>query len=210
MQKTFASLLITLAASVLAIAAAFVVGQRSAEHRIRDDVTRSEERQKALINELRRDLAPRPGAQVAPAVPDAVASIEAEEPATSDVVIALAEPASSGAPMTASAPIETAETTASAIIDTPPSEAPSGDADSTEAPATPIARELFDAVAVGTAYTEVAQKFGREGRAALTMDDASGIQTKQYLWQWTGPTGDAFRVDMRFVNGRMTEKVFRD
>ncbi len=229
MQKTFASLLITLAVSLLGIAAAYMVGQRSAEYRLRDDVARSEATQRALIEELRRDLAPRP----TEVVPVKTASLERVEmnaaesarvdntpapPVPADEPAAEPDPENAAtavnlAPIVAqpenNTPVEP-ETPDPGVSDMPIADAVPASADSEEPPAPPIARESFDAVALGTSYTEVAQKFGREGRASLTMEDASGTQTKQYLWQWVGPAGESGRVDMRFVDGRLTDKSYRE
>ncbi len=224
MQKTFASLLVTLAVCVWAIGFAYVFGQRSAEQRIREDVTRSEAKQQALVEELRRDLAPRAGA----AGVDLVDGVEVVDAAGAGTDASGADPvlAASGGADAADETLAAPDSEARAAvglgaavprpgvdsISEPESAVVEAIVEATtaqEPPAPPVARESFDAIALGAAYPEVARKFGREGRAALTMEEAGGVQTKQYVWQWAGPAGEACRAEMRFVDGRLTDKNFR-
>ncbi len=181
MQKTFASLLVTLAVSVMGIPVAYLVGQRSAEHdiqqRLIEERARARAEQQALISDLRAGLAPPPAAANAPLADSA-------------------PPASAPAPKSPQPTEETPAPVAEATSATPPLPA--------------IPRESFDAVALGVTYPEAAQKLGREGLPALTMEDGLGSLTRQYVWQWIGPQGKPGRATLRFVDGSLTEKNFSE
>jgi len=217
---------------MLGIAAAYIVGLRTAEFRMQADLERSREEQQALVDQLRRDLAPRPAEAAVAHAPALSAAPEESAPVTEQPVAPETYPladTSSVAPLAMApqpdevqpepivAAVSDAPAPEAAVDDPLPAEAPpvavapeTQEQSPAEAPAPPIARETFDAVALGTAYTEVAQRFGREGLAALTMQDASGTETKHYFWDWTGVAGQACRVSMRFVDGRLTDKIYRD
>jgi hypothetical protein len=101
------------------------------------------------------------------------------------------------------------------VADVPPANLPpaapsANDATANETPAASIAREAFDTAPLGSSYDEIAQRFGREGVAALTMDDASGVQTRHYVWKWGRADGGTSRISMRFVNDRLTQKSWLD
>lgn len=244
MPKTLAVLLITLVVSMLGVALAYLVGQRTAEFRMRSEIERSRLEQKALVDELRRELAPprelaarpveiaasSPGANPPAAVaqreetapvaepmaqnpdsgvetpsvaPLAMARKETEA-APEDVATAVSREASAPEPSAEPAAPETAQEMPPVAGEESPGLSPDAP------PAPPIARESFDAVLLGTLYTDVAQRFGRDGLAALTMQDATGTETKHYFWDWIGSAGQACRVSMRFVDGRLTDKIYRD
>lgn len=213
MQRTFASLLVALAASVLAIAAAYIVGQRSAELRMREDVARSEERQRAMVDELRRELAPRPAAESeAPVVSkvDAPPPTATPEPAPAPEPVApppAPEPAQA-TPAEEPAPTSAVLATADPVAKNVSEAAPQVPAD--PAIGGPISRDQFDAVDLGVTYSDAAAKLGREGRIAMTMNDASGSQTMQYVWQWTGANGEPGQIVMRFENGKLKDKKFSE
>jgi hypothetical protein len=204
MQRTLASLLVALAASVLAIAAAYIVGQRSAEFRLREDVARSEERQRAMVDELRRELAPRtPGEPSMPvtrvaaplATPEPVQSAPEPEPAPvkePEQVNSEAPPAEAVVPEAASVQAVVTQTPSDAVVENP------------------ISREQFDAVGLGASYADAVTKLGRDGRIAMTMNDASGSQTTQYVWQWSGASGESGRILMRFEDGKLKDKKFSE
>lgn len=228
MPKTLVLLLATLTVSVLGIGVAYLVGLQTAEYRMQSEIERSQKEQRALIDELRRDLAPRP-VDVAVAAPVEIPPSPAEPEAAPEPATAAVEPmASTPEPVAeTSEPVEPepASTEMAKAID----EEKSAVASWVESPdmpdevmperetplpaepaAPPIAREAFDKVALGARYADVAECFGRDGLAALTMEDADGTETKQYVWDWTGPDGAACRVSMRFVDGVLTDKVYRE
>jgi hypothetical protein len=178
MQKTFASLLVTLVVSIIGIPVAYLVGQRSAEHdverRLTEERARARAEQQALIADLRENLAPRPAVATPPAKSEPAGTLPA--------------------PVVEPKPMEKLAEVAESVLEVPPA----------------IPRESFDAVALGTTYPEIARKFGREGVPALTMEDEHGSLTRQYFWQWTGPEGKPGRVTLRFVDGSLTEKDYRE
>jgi hypothetical protein len=201
MQKTFASLLVTLAVSVMGIPVAYLVGQRSAEHdverRLTEERARARAEQQALISDLRENLAPKPAVATQPAKSAPVAALPAPvvgpKPAEK-----LAETA--GPPAPTVAPESAA----------PADQAPPPAAESVAKVLPAIPREFFEAVALGATYPEIAQKFGREGVPALTMEDERGSLTRQYIWQWIGPEGKPGRVTLRFVDGSLTDKDYHE
>jgi hypothetical protein len=228
MHKTFVFLLATLVVSIMGIGVAYLMGQQTAAERLRGEIERSREEQRALIDELKRDLAPRPaenGVMTAPVetraaepTPKSAESPAAETPAPPEpkqeepepLVVAEALPEAESEP-NAPEPVDAAPEGDARGASQPEeaSEAESGP-ETVEPPAPPIARESFEAVALGTLYADVAQRFGREGLAALTMQDATGTETKHYFWDWIGTDGQACRVTMRFVDGRLMDKIYRD
>lgn len=226
MPKTLALLLATLGVSVLGIGVAYLMGLQTAEYRMRSEIERSREEQRALIDELRRDLAPQPAdTAMAAAIETLLPPAEPEpapEPVAADVEPAAEMPeviAETNAPVEPEpAPTEIAKVMEeeSTGIDAPlapdelmPEPEPAA-GEPAEPAAPPIARDAFDKMALGARYVDVAECFGRDGLAALTMEDADGTETKQYVWDWIGPEGETCRVSMRFVDGVLTDKVYRE
>jgi type II secretory pathway pseudopilin PulG len=191
MQKTIAALLITLAVSVMGIPLAYFVGQQSAasdvERRLTDERARARTEQQALIADLRDNLAPHRAAAV-PAM--AQPAVESPPPKGSEPP---EKPAAAPAPRT-----EPAE----------PDPSPTAEIAALNLPAIP--KEDFEAVTLGETYPAVARKFGRDGSPALTMEDESGSMTRQYVWEWARPEGGPGRITMRFVDGVLTEKDYRE
>lgn len=233
MPKTLAVLLITLVISVLGIALAYLVGQRTAEFRMREEMERSRLDRQSILDELRRDLTPPPAETAAnpPIEYPVVANLPEETmPAPEPTVetpdaapIATAKPETETAidsDTSVSAEPSVPEPSPEPAAPAPQEEVPAVVAEespalaSTSAPVPPqapaITRESFDTIPVGTPYTDVALLFGRDGLAALTMEDASGTETRQVFWDWIGDAGQVCRVTMLFVNGRLTDKDYRE
>ncbi len=223
MPKTLVLLLITLIVCVLGIGVAFLVGQQTAEQRLRSQIVQAREEQRALVEELKRDLTPQMQAAAPVVTPPPPAETPATEPAPTPeaqepINLARAEPQPESV---ASEPV-VMEVVQESPAPTPTPEAPAPEIEAVAPPVSPpaenalppspppIAKASFDAVALGTAYADVAAAFGRDGLAALTMQDASGTETKHYFWDWIGAEGQACRVSMRFVDGRLTDKIYRD
>lgn len=223
MPKTLVLLLITLMVCVLGIGVAFLVGQQTAEQRLRSEIDHSREEQRALLEEFKRDLAPQVQATAPIVTPPAPAEIPHTEPVSTPaeqepITVARAEPQPepvAPAPVVTEAatePLPAAPTSETPAPETEPVAPPVSVSATETLPTSPpaIAKTSFDAMALGTPYTDVAAAFGRDGLAALTMQDATGTETKHYFWDWIGPEGRACRVSMRFVDGRLTDKIYRD
>jgi hypothetical protein len=60
---------------------------------------------------------------------------------------------------------------------------------------------------MGTTYEQVVREFGREGEPMMTLEDGEGIVTTQYAWNWLDTEGNAARIRMQFVDGRLIDKA---
>jgi hypothetical protein len=184
MEKTVASLLLTLVISVLGIPAAYLLGQRSAEQHYREEISQLRDEQRALVASLRSDVRATP--PVTTPVEPAHVHAGFDEPARTESpdreTLAQAEPA--------------------AVEPTPNAPPPP----TAEIAGPPIPEAAFDAAMPGTPYDHVVREFGREGEPMMTLEDGAGTITTQFVWQWRDADGTPNWIRMRFVDGLLIDK----
>lgn len=196
MERTYAAIALTLAICVMAIPAAYLMGQRSALEIAR--------------RQYEESLARARVAQLTPAAPNpSEPTLNSPQVLPADTRIARLNRASVESP----SPDAMRMAQSPAASEPSPSDVTRGPStDTAESPdaetsfLTPIPQSAFDAAAVGTTYDEVVREFGREGEPMMTLEDAAGTITTQYAWDWLDTEGKVARVQMQFVDGRLMDK----
>lgn len=86
---------------------------------------------------------------------------------------------------------------------------PSDDASTQGEAQSAITFEAFEALELDTSYQAIVKAFGREGSMKLSMEDNTGSITQQFVWKWIAADGTPGKVDLSFVNGKLSDKSYR-
>ncbi len=71
-----------------------------------------------------------------------------------------------------------------------------------------ISQETFMKLKDGMSYDEVVDALGREGENTLNMLEPDGSGTSAYVWKWTNNDDSQDRLNVTFVNLKLTDKHY--
>lgn len=184
MQKTFASLMVTILVCFAGMPLAFLAGQRSArqalEREMEARLDRVEREQQQMLATVQREL-----------------TSDFDKPSESRKRSAMGDDASDM--VSENQDLKYTERGSEPV-------AVSGRHEQIE-PA-PIALEQFEALLLGMTYPEAVAAFGREGTLTLDMENEQGARTQHYVWSWENSDGTKGQVIAAFEDGELDDAEY--